>query len=64
MQFLYTMSMALLALQPIFITLSEIYAGKLGKGLSVIAIEYNYHHSTKLYHKFVAVCIVTSAQHE
>ena len=30
-------------------------------------IKYNYHHSTKLYrkyHEFVAVCIVTNAQHE
>ena len=25
---------------------------------------YKYHHSTKLYHEFVAVCIVTSAQYE
>ena len=32
--------------------------------LSHYTILYNYHHSTKLYHEFVAICIVTSAQHE
>ena len=31
---------------------------------ALVMLLYKYHHSTKLYHEFVAVCIVTSAQHK
>ena len=30
----------------------------------IFLLLYKYHHSTKLQHEFVAVCIVTSVQHE
>ena len=48
----------------------DTFVGGISKLLSVreerrkIIMQYNYDHSTRKYHEFVAVCIVTSAHHE